>query len=221
MPFRQVGKSAVFNSFVCLFFSSFAAYRAVPSGSTAVLRGRDCTASFYRTQARRRQLSKLEPDRELRGRLAKPYSSLFPGLKAWQACRALGYRLRQQPKVPQCEQVQLSRTRATGTTSTLRYVQNSSNREDFRNRQHLLNREDFRNRQHLLNRRVFPGVPQRSSRASAFQPGLSAPVGPQRVSRTSARQSDHATEGGPSAANSYQSGRRQGHRQARRAARSS
>ena len=75
VPFRHFGS---FDSFACLFFSLFAAYRAVLSGSTAVLRGRDCTASFYCTQARRRQLSKLEPDRELRGRLAKPYSSLFP-----------------------------------------------------------------------------------------------------------------------------------------------
>ena len=39
--------------------------------SAAVLRGRDCTTSSYRIHARRRLLSETEPDRELRGRLAR------------------------------------------------------------------------------------------------------------------------------------------------------
>ena len=39
--------------------------------SAAVLTGRDCTTSSYRIHARRRLLSETEPDRELRGRLAR------------------------------------------------------------------------------------------------------------------------------------------------------
>ena len=101
VPFRQIGNSAALPaSLVCSsLFSSHT--RAVASGSAAVLRGRDCSVSFYRTHARRRPLSQLEPDRELRGRLARPKGGLCSGLKAWQACRALSYRLRQQPKVQQ------------------------------------------------------------------------------------------------------------------------
>ena len=65
-----------FDSFACLFFFSFRRIRSGYSGSAAVLRGRDCTVSFYRIRARCRLQSKLEPDRELRGRLAELEGSL-------------------------------------------------------------------------------------------------------------------------------------------------
>ena len=54
---------------------------AALSGSAAVLRGRDCIAMFHRTHARRRPLSKFEPDRELRGRLAELKGSLCSGIE--------------------------------------------------------------------------------------------------------------------------------------------
>ena len=65
-----------FDSFACLFFFSFRRIRSGYFGSAAVLRGRDCTVSFYRIRARCRLQSKLEPDRELRGRLAELKGSL-------------------------------------------------------------------------------------------------------------------------------------------------
>ena len=48
--------------------------------SLAVLRGRDCTTSPYRTHARRRLPSEKAPDRELRGKLAELAFSLRSGL---------------------------------------------------------------------------------------------------------------------------------------------
>ena len=70
-----------FDSFACLFFFSFRRIRSGYFGSAAVLRGRDCTVSFYRIRARCRLQSKLEPDRELRGRLAELKDSLCSGQK--------------------------------------------------------------------------------------------------------------------------------------------
>ena len=174
---RQIG--SLTTSLVCSsLFSSHT--RAATSGSAAVLRGRDYSASFYRTYARRRTLSKQEPDRELRGRLAGLKGGLCSGLKAWQACRALSYRVRQQAKGATVNDARNSQLGAlpptwtsTGKTSPPRYFLDFLNREDFTPA--------------LFPELAQPGRPQPraiSSRTATLQQDRNAPAGPQHSSRT-------------------------------------